>query len=123
MNKNKLRDFAKLVGICSILTMLGWCQKQEVENIQPIDSQNEISIWTTEKNIQTDVIVEEKTTKQKLVINTWCVGCRHCVMFAPNNFAMNERQAYVTSQDDLDSISIQNAISRCKANVIKIVDV
>gem|GEM_PF-3597994 len=66
---------------------------------------------------------ETNVQTQQLVINPGCIGCGHCAIFAPSNFAMNGRQAEIISQDNLDTPQIQQAIRSCKTRVIEIIEV
>jgi ferredoxin len=65
---------------------------------------------------------ETNVQTQQLVINPGCIGCGHCVMAAPNNFAMNGRQAQVISQENIDSTAVQQAMISCKTQVIEIIE-
>ena len=66
--------------------------------------------------------MNETNVQQQLVIHPGCIGCGHCAMIAPNNFAMNGRQAQVISQENIDTTEVQQAMMRCKAQVIEIVE-
>jgi ferredoxin len=43
-------------------------------------------------------------------------------MIAPNNFVMQNKQAIVTSQENINSSSVQQAISRCPVQIIEILE-
>ncbi len=60
---------------------------------------------------------------KKLTVNDSCIGCGACIAVDSDHFDFNEEgQSQAISNDNLDSAELQNAISSCPVNAIKIVD-
>lgn len=125
MTTKQRKHFATMLGICSVITILWWCQnKTEV-----------IGTTTTNPTIieagDTSAIEENRAKNnetiapqgQKLSINNRCIGCGHCVNIAGNSFSMAGRVAEVISQEDIDSSSVAQAIARCPVDAIEIIEV
>jgi len=107
MSKTK-RNLGLLFLFSISILILTWCQSNTNTQNNNIDENREQSVAQTE---------------QKLVINNWCIGCGRCIRNAPQNFTMNWRIAEVTSQENIDSQSVNNAIKNCPVSVIEIIEV
>ena len=118
------QQFLRVIGICVVLGILTWCQQQNAPISHPLESEDISSVSIPSSDVWTSgTVVSDIVTHQQLVIHPGCIGCGHCVRFAPTNFAMDWRQAHVVSQDNLDTENIQQAIRNCKAQVIELVEV
>ena len=121
MTMKQRKHLASLVGICGILSILGWCTQDTTttETIQPTNT-----LETTEPTVHIDetTTMNETNVQQQLVINPWCIWCGRCMQIAPNNFTMGGRHAHVISQENLDSLAVQQAINICPVQVIEIVE-
>ncbi len=120
MTIKQRKQLASIVGICSLLSILGGC-KQDNEVTKPTTT-----IEVTEPNQDTlqntTTINETAIQTQQLVINPGCIGCGRCIQIAPSNFAMGGRHAQVISQDNLDSSAVQQAMANCPVQVIEIIE-
>lgn len=60
---------------------------------------------------------------KKLTVNDSCIGCGACVAIDSEHFDFNEDgMSSVISNDNLESAELQNAISSCPVNAIKLED-
>ena len=120
MSMKERRKIAGTIGICWILSVLGWCtqDKSTNETISTIETIEP----AVNNETQNTTNMEETNIQKQLVINPWCIGCWRCAMFAPNNFAMNGKQAEVISQENINSPQVQQASSRCPVQVIEIIE-
>lgn len=117
MEKNKV--FALLI----LTWFLASCANNEVEVIEevsniPTDTTEITASGSEDSTLSTDDSEQVKTGE--LTVNNKCVGCGHCVRFAPNNFEMSWHKAIVTSQENIDGTDVSNAIDRCPAGAISI---
>lgn len=132
------QQFLRVVGICLVLGVLTWCQQQDTPISQSLESDDVPTVsvpsaatpppTTSSSSLTSDTwtswtVVSDTATHQQLVIHPGCIGCGHCVRFASTNFAMNGHQAYVVSQENLDTEKIQQTIANCKVHVIELIEV
>lgn len=59
---------------------------------------------------------------KKLIVNTeGCIGCGACVGIDDEHFDFNEDNlSYVKSQENLDTVALQDAIAACPVAVISL---
>lgn len=59
---------------------------------------------------------------KKLIVNTeGCIGCGACVGIDDEHFDFNEDNlSYVKSQENLDTVALQDAIAACPVSVISL---
>jgi ferredoxin len=132
MTTKQRKHFATMLGICSVLTMLWWCQNKT----ETIDATGiEPSVLEVTEPADTPVIEEASTQdttsiaqttapqEQKLSINNRCIGCGHCAKMAGDSFSIEWRVAEVISQENIDSPSVAQAIARCPVQAIEIIEV
>jgi ferredoxin len=57
-----------------------------------------------------------------LAISSKCIWCGHCIKFSPTNFSFDSstHKAIVTSQENINTWKVSNAIDRCPVNAISI---
>lgn len=108
---SKVKTNLALLFLFSVsILVLTWCQKDTI-----IENNN--------NNNQQNVEQPVAQTQQKLVIHDGCVWCGRCVKNAPQNFTINWKKAQVSSQQNIDSQLVDNAIKNCPVSVIEIVEV
>ena len=120
MRKKQNKIILLSITLALSIFILTGCQKQDNE-IATNTNESEIS---SENNQNQNFSDSEKTlTETKtLAINNKCIGCRKCTMIAPNNFEMNWPKAEVISQENINKMYIQNAISRCPVDAIELIE-
>lgn len=79
-------------------------------------SDNQKSVNSTNRD-QTNA---EVSVEKLSIINTRCRGCGKCFQIDPIHFQMNSttRKAEVISQQNLDTVSLIQAINNCRDNAI-----
>lgn len=108
INKQKI-----LLGfmVSTVLTLILSGCESAIQDQDTDDSQNDV-IQADNQNLAGD---------EALTINTnRCSGCGKCVRIDPEHFALQNRQAEVISQDNLNSSSLDMAISICHDKAIEL---
>jgi len=100
-------------------------RKSEITTTQEAWTQvevNSIEENTQYNQLNDEVSVSDSSETKTLTINDKCIGCDHCTRTASSNFAMDwsTHKAYVISQENMDSSSVQAAIARCPVWAIEI---
>lgn len=122
MISKQRKRIATILGICWVITALWWCQNK-TETIKTTIDINETNTTIEKPSIQDSTSISEATNpeKQKLSINNRCIGCGHCTKIAKDTFSMTERKAQVISQENIDSMSVSQAIAHCPVQAISII--
>lgn len=109
--KNNEKKIPTIILSILFLLLIQGCDSSEETTSNPM------------KVVASDLDTETVQVAQEgyLVVNSSkCVGCGHCVKFAPENFEMQGRVAVVTSQENIESASVVKAKDRCKGDAITI---
>lgn len=121
---NKVFTFILLTSIissCSNESINNTENNIETNNIETnnIDSNNTKLINDNSNN---DKIIEQNSLVWQIHINNTCIWCWKCISIAPSNFWFNNsiRKAEVISQENINSSSVQRAISSCPTRSIEI---
>ena len=111
----KTKKISLFLILCLIsVSVLTWCQN----NTQTEITTTEINLDQNDTNTYSKQI--QKTT---LVLNQHgCIWCWICTQVAPDNFSMRWRKAAVTSQKNITSTQVDNAIKNCPTSVIEIIN-
>lgn len=59
---------------------------------------------------------------KKIDVNENCIGCGMCIAIDPEHFDFQDNLSHVISNENLESDSLQNAISSCPVGAIEIVE-
>ncbi|MFA5051444.1 MAG: ferredoxin [Patescibacteria group bacterium] len=127
MNKRILTLTSLVVPIFSALALSGCTAVNK--KIEGTDDQNTnsassgvITQQTNSSNISGDTIpaINQPYDFTQLKISSGCIGCGRCVRTDPEHFILdqNDRKVAVTTQENLNSPSLQYAIMNCPARAI-----
>ncbi len=123
MTLKQRRNFANVIGICSLLTLLWGCQKS-TETIWAISPTNTSTIQDAEvqetTNQDTTNLDTSTTVQQTISINDRCRWCGKCARIAPETFSMQNGKAEIISQDHIGETQVQQAIMRCNERAIDV---
>jgi len=112
MQKINKKFFGSIILLLGIVFLSGCSNEDEVYNPENQTTENQ----ETETTVQDD-----QDSNNKLTLNTnGCIGCGKCVKVDPSHFEMENRKAIITSQENLDSNALQNAIKKCPVDVINL---
>lgn len=116
----------KVIWAILVLLPIIWiaANEQEWEKIkkEPRDNnleQNE-SIEKNSDNSNIQIDTSSYSSEEKLSISSGCIWCSKCVRIDPTHFTMEWREAKVTNQENLNTTSLERAISSCPVDVIKL---
>jgi len=107
--------------LMSVVLLYG-CGDIENNKTEPKNESN--SQWQSELRQSVDSSAGQSMMGQQsssLVIHPWCIWCSRCVFLAPNNFAMQWRDAIVISNENINSPQVQKAIQHCPVDVIEVI--
>lgn len=116
-------DKNKVLALLVLTWFLASCANNWVEVTEEVSNipTNTTEITTSGSEDTTVTTADSEAIKTaELTINNKCIGCGHCVKFAVNNFKMSWHKAIVTSQENIDSTDVSNAIDRCPVGAISI---
>lgn len=124
MTIKQRKHIANIVGICSLLTLLWWCQKstETVWTTEPMNVPTMQDFEVQESTSQDTTSLHETTTvQQKISINDRCRWCGKCARIAPETFSMQNGKAQIISQDHIEETQVQQAIMRCSDRAIDVI--